>query len=375
MPLLWVLREHLALTGTKFGCGIAQCGACTVHVAGVPVRSCTTPVRHGRRSCRHYDRGTRPRRATPSAAAGVDRWSRFPNAAIANRGRSWAAAALLAQKPAPSDADIDAAMRGKRVPLRHVWSHTPRGQEGGGDHVVHERVGGPNGDGRIRQVAPRQVDAARTPGHRRRPRGAAHWSSASPYGPVTGRRSSDRWSLTATRPLLNVWVKITADNTVVAIVPPCRDGAGRSLGACADVGRRDGRGTGTSVEVIEAPAHEEYANYALVKGPRPRARRTCRRSWLIRWTARCSSCRRFADMQITGGSFSLRLTGVHAMRVAGAAARQILAEAAAATWAGSGGRAAPGTKPGQTPADGARRDGSPTSQSRRRRWFRRRSRG
>ena len=71
-PLLWVLREHLKLTGTKFGCGIAACGACTVHVDGKPVRSCITPVSLVEGKCGHHHRGPVARRQ-PSAAEGLDR--------------------------------------------------------------------------------------------------------------------------------------------------------------------------------------------------------------------------------------------------------------------------------------------------------------
>ena len=107
-PLLWVLREELKLTGSKIGCGIAQCGACTVHADGQPIRSCSTPI---------------------EALAGVKittieglngdhplqvAWVKHdvPQCGYCQSGQIMAAAALLAEKPRPTDADIDAAMSG-----------------------------------------------------------------------------------------------------------------------------------------------------------------------------------------------------------------------------------------------------------------------
>ena len=130
--------------------------------------------------------------------------------------------------------------------------------------------------------------------------------------------------------LLNVWVKITPDNTVVAIVPHAEMGQGVHS-ALAQMLADEMDADWDSVEVIEAPAHEEYANYALVKGLALGEADVP--TFLVDTVdGALLELSQIADMQITGGSFSLRLTGVHAMRVAGAATRQILAEAAAATW-------------------------------------------
>lgn len=111
MPLLWVIRERLGLTGTKFGCGIAQCGACTVHVAGVPVRSCTTPVGAvvGRAVTTIEGLGRDGQRHALQQAW-ID--EQVPQCGYCQSGQIMAAAALLAESPVPSDADIDAAMRG-----------------------------------------------------------------------------------------------------------------------------------------------------------------------------------------------------------------------------------------------------------------------
>jgi isoquinoline 1-oxidoreductase alpha subunit len=111
MPLLWVLRDVLGMTGTKFGCGIAQCGACTVHVAGKPVRSCMLSV---------GTIGDRPIttieavRATPNGAKVQKAWLDLEviQCGYCQSGQIMSAAALLDAIPHPDDADIDAAMAG-----------------------------------------------------------------------------------------------------------------------------------------------------------------------------------------------------------------------------------------------------------------------
>ena len=111
MPLLWALRENLALTGTKFGCGVAQCGACTVHLDGVPVRSCVTPVESaaGRRVTTIEGLaggGT----LHPVQQAWIDH--AVPQCGYCQAGQLMSAAALLAKNPAPTDDEIDGAMAG-----------------------------------------------------------------------------------------------------------------------------------------------------------------------------------------------------------------------------------------------------------------------
>ena len=111
MPLLWVLRDVIGLTGTKFGCGIAQCGACTVHVGGEPVRSCLYPV------------GTVGTQAvttieaigqTPNGAKVQQAWlaAEVVQCGYCQSGQIMSATALLDATPKPTDADIDAAMSG-----------------------------------------------------------------------------------------------------------------------------------------------------------------------------------------------------------------------------------------------------------------------
>ena len=108
-PLLWVLREQLGLTGTKYGCGIAQCGACTVHIDGVPTRSCVRPISSVSASNKIVTiEGLAKNASHPvqKAWAALD----VPQCGFCQAGMIMAAAALLKDKPQPTDADIDAAM-------------------------------------------------------------------------------------------------------------------------------------------------------------------------------------------------------------------------------------------------------------------------
>ncbi|WP_321856944.1 (2Fe-2S)-binding protein [Paraburkholderia tropica] len=111
MPLLWVLRDIVGLTGTKFGCGIAQCGACTVHLDGIAVRSCVLPVAalEGRKITTIEAVG-----ATPAGQKVQKAWRVIDvvQCGYCQSGQVMSAAALLAANPNPSDADIDAAMTG-----------------------------------------------------------------------------------------------------------------------------------------------------------------------------------------------------------------------------------------------------------------------
>ena len=108
-PLLWVLRDQLNLTGTKFGCGIAACGACTVHVDGQAVRSCVTPVSEVQgkdiRTIESLGSAEQPHALQQAWIA-----EQVPQCGYCQSGMLMAAAALLARTPHPTDADIDAAM-------------------------------------------------------------------------------------------------------------------------------------------------------------------------------------------------------------------------------------------------------------------------
>ena len=110
-PLLWVLRDTLGMTGTKFGCGVALCGACTVHLDGQPVRSCTTPLSAaaGRKiTTIEGIAASEVGKKVQAAWVSLD----VPQCGYCQSGQIMAAVALLAEKPRPSDADIDSALAG-----------------------------------------------------------------------------------------------------------------------------------------------------------------------------------------------------------------------------------------------------------------------
>jgi isoquinoline 1-oxidoreductase alpha subunit len=110
MPLLWAIREHVGLTGTKYGCGMAQCGACTVHLNGAPVRACSTPLAAaaGGMVVTVEGVGSKAGKAVKEAWAELD----VVQCGFCQPGQIMSAAALLTANPSPTDADIDAAMSG-----------------------------------------------------------------------------------------------------------------------------------------------------------------------------------------------------------------------------------------------------------------------
>ena len=109
-PLLWVLRDELKLTGTKYGCGVAQCGACTVHLDGEPVRSCVTPVASATNRKVTTIEGLHPKADHPLQKAWVE--EQVPQCGYCQSGQIMSATALLASNPRPTDSDIDDAMSG-----------------------------------------------------------------------------------------------------------------------------------------------------------------------------------------------------------------------------------------------------------------------
>lgn len=109
-PLLWVLRDELGLTGTKFGCGIAQCGSCTIHVDGEARRSCITPLRSAEGKEITTIEGLSETSSHPLQKAWVE--ADAPQCGYCQSGQIMTAAVLLKQKPNPTDADIDQAMSG-----------------------------------------------------------------------------------------------------------------------------------------------------------------------------------------------------------------------------------------------------------------------
>jgi isoquinoline 1-oxidoreductase alpha subunit len=131
MPLLWVLRDLVKLTGTKFGCGIAQCGACTVHVDGVPLRSCMLPIGMlGSRAVTTIEAIG----ATPAGRKIQQAWLDLEviQCGYCQSGQIMSAAALLAKTPSPDDDDINAAMAGNicrcgtYVRIREAIKHAAR---------------------------------------------------------------------------------------------------------------------------------------------------------------------------------------------------------------------------------------------------------
>ena len=109
-PLLWVIRDQLGLTGTKFSCGIAQCGACTLHVDGKPVRSCSLPLAAAAGKAVTTIEGLSPDGTHPVQRAWIE--LDVPQCGYCQSGQIMSAAALVASNRAPTDADIDAAMAG-----------------------------------------------------------------------------------------------------------------------------------------------------------------------------------------------------------------------------------------------------------------------
>jgi isoquinoline 1-oxidoreductase subunit alpha len=109
-PLLWVLREHLGLTGTKYGCGVSQCGACTVHIDGRPVRSCSTPVSRAEGKEVTTIEGLSMDRSHPVQRAWIE--IEVPQCGYCQSGQIMSAAALLKTNPSPADDDINRAMSG-----------------------------------------------------------------------------------------------------------------------------------------------------------------------------------------------------------------------------------------------------------------------
>jgi isoquinoline 1-oxidoreductase alpha subunit len=140
-PLLWVLREQLGLTGTKYGCGIAQCGSCTVHIDGAAVRSCVLPVSAVQPSQKITTiEGLSPDGSHPLQKAWVN--LDVPQCGYCQSGMIMAAAALLQEKPRPTDADIDASITnicrcGTYNRVRAAIKEAAGGQKTAGLNIVH----------------------------------------------------------------------------------------------------------------------------------------------------------------------------------------------------------------------------------------------
>ena len=132
-PLLWVLRDTLGYTGTKYGCGMSQCGACTVHVDGVATRSCVTPVGTVTGKKITTIEGLSPDRSHPLQQAWIA--EQVPQCGYCQSGMLMSASALLAKKPRPTDADIDDALGGhicRCGTYQRIRRAVHRAAEGGG---------------------------------------------------------------------------------------------------------------------------------------------------------------------------------------------------------------------------------------------------
>ena len=148
MPLLWVLRDVVGLTGTKFGCGIAQCGACTVHLDGNPVRSCVLPMSAvGAREVTTVEAVGQ----TPAGKKVQDAWIALdvPQCGYCQSGQVMSAAALLARNPNPQRHRHRRRHVRQYLPLRHLSAH-PRGDQASGEGVTEMRD-----DARLRHSRPR----------------------------------------------------------------------------------------------------------------------------------------------------------------------------------------------------------------------------
>jgi isoquinoline 1-oxidoreductase alpha subunit len=142
MPLLWVLRDVVGLTGTKYGCGEALCGACTVHLDGHAVRACVTPVRRAEGKVVTTIEGLANGPNHPLLQAWIE--LRVPQCGYCQAGQIMSAAALLAKRAKPSDDEIDAAMAGNlcrcgtypriRAAIRKAAGLPPDGSDGDGDN-------------------------------------------------------------------------------------------------------------------------------------------------------------------------------------------------------------------------------------------------
>lgn len=140
-PLLWVIREQLGLPGTKFGCGIAQCGACTVHLNGAPVRACVTPVQAAADQEITTIEGIRRSDGSlhPVQQAWID--EQVPQCGYCQSGQIMSAVALLARNPAPDDDAIDRAMSGN-VCRCGTYTRVRRGIKRAADSLSGESIAG-----------------------------------------------------------------------------------------------------------------------------------------------------------------------------------------------------------------------------------------
>jgi aerobic-type carbon monoxide dehydrogenase small subunit (CoxS/CutS family) len=138
-PLLWVLRDTLGLTGTKYGCGMAQCGACTVHVDGAAIRSCVTPASSVQGKKVTTIEGLSPDRSHPLQTAWIA--EQVPQCGYCQSGMLMTAAELLTRKPKPTDAEIDATI-GSHICRCGTYQRIRRAIHRAADHASGKAGGG-----------------------------------------------------------------------------------------------------------------------------------------------------------------------------------------------------------------------------------------
>ena len=182
MPLLWVLRDELGMTGTKYGCGIGQCGACTVHVDGEAQRSCSLPVSDVAGTKITTIEGLSPDSGHPVQKAWIA--EDVPQCGYCQSGQIMAAAAFLAANPKPTDADIDDEPH-QHLPLRHLSAHPQ------GDPSRRRADQGAREDA-MTHLDPRSR-AASSSAPACRPPAASPSASCCPAGPTPCRSSAMPW--------------------------------------------------------------------------------------------------------------------------------------------------------------------------------------
>ena len=310
-PLLWVMREDLGLTGTKYGCGIAQCGACTVHVDGQPLRSCSAPVSAvaGRKVTTIEGLSSRAAKAVQKAWVDLD----VVQCGYCQSGQIMSATALLEKKPKPSDTDIDRAMAGnicRCATYQRIRAaiHAASQQLAAEEATMHPLM---------RSLRPRRAtpgswtarplrrihralgSSPRVPA-RRRPAGLVlgfGW-----VGPTAPQAALPGAEGAATGPLApNAFVRVGTDNLVTVICKHHEMGQGNTTGLAIAGGRR--------------------ARCRLVAG----AHRVRAVGCEALQQSRCSA------MQGTGGSSAIANSFLQ-YRSAGATARAMLVAAAAEAW-------------------------------------------
>ena len=312
MPLLWVLRDELGITGPKYGCGMALCGACTVHVDGVAVRSCSRRSVTSRAKSRPSRAWARQRRCTRCRRPGSS--TRWRNAATASPGRSWRRRPCWPPRPNPTDERDRPGHVGQPVPLRHLSAH-PAGSEDRRAPSSREALNMAS----IGKIARRTFLDRRRGNRRRASRSASIAYRREPENPLLGDLGD------GPGPRSTPYVRIDAGGSH-ADHAARRPRSGRVLGA-GGAGRR---GAGPGLGPIQGRARATERRLLQRQGDGRglsdrRHQRQLRRAHRAR-RGRCG--RQVLGLQLTGGSSTVP-DAYDKMRVAGAVARQMLLAAAA----------------------------------------------